>query len=613
MGVLAASPSVARAHSPPPSAARCAALRAARELAPTVVADPQPGSVRVFAMQFKQEARHVVTYATFRAKIECAIREDVLPHLAPGEPNVVAFNEDVGLETIATGSRGAAARAIADDPSRAPSCEGQGAPCATLAALGAVGAAYAPQVAAYSARLPGLNPVSGVFVAATDTLVRGFMQTFSDMARRYGIYVLGSDDQAPFRESTDPDDITLFADPDLPRPASVYVATSASVYNEAFLWGPNDLRADGPAPTRNLVASNRKVPLTPIEQALQITPGPSTGPDAVANLRPYAVPDSDARIGFATSLPAFVYGDPPPGVDPCSDTAQYYMRCLDELGANVVMQDEANPGRWAGNGGGGFWQPLEWMGSTYRAVADPSVRFAYNVTPMLVGNLADLAFDGQTAITQRGLAGTGCHYVGDRVLEPGDGDPASALAAAGDKAQFLALAPWVAPDGPRAALRAVGARLAPGSGDPLQNDYLETAVIADLTFPPDPARGSCGAASGAPASARAHPAPSGAREARMRLTVSPATITAGHRTRVTFTVTVPGRHGRRRVRGATVRFAGRSSRTDRTGRATIPVLLHVRGRRLVTARKAGLRTARTSVPVIASSRARPSTRPRFTA
>jgi hypothetical protein len=46
-------------------------------------------------------------------------------------------------------------------------------------------------------------------------------------------------------------------------------------------------------------------------------------------------------------------------------------------------------------------------------------------------------------------------------------------------------------DGPRGQLRAVGDRLAPGSGDPLENDYLETAVIADLTFPRDPRRRNC--------------------------------------------------------------------------------------------------------------------------
>src|SRR5204863_243097 len=230
---------------------------------------------------FKEDAANVATYESFRIKIECLIREDVVPLRGKRRPNVVSFNEDTGLASIATGTRGAAARKAFAEGSTA-GCEGQPAPC------GALG---------------------------------------------------------------------------------------------------------------------------PLEQQLGFSPGPATGPEAVANVRPYKVPNTKVRIGFATSLPAFVYGEPPAGTDPCSDVSQYYMRCLDELGANVVVQDEANiGGRWTGPDGDGVeqWQPLSWMASTDRAVSDPTVRFAYNVDAMMVGNLADLDSDGQSAITQRGvLAGPG--------------------------------------------------------------------------------------------------------------------------------------------------------------------------------------------------------------
>ncbi|MGI8460289.1 MAG: hypothetical protein ACR2OC_01450, partial [Solirubrobacterales bacterium] len=217
------------------------------------------------------------------------------------------------------------------------------------------------------------------------------------------------------------------------------------------------------------------------------------------NLRPYRIPGTKALMSFATSLPAFIYdgdlspfGQPlPKGVDPCSDTSKYYMYCLDKLGTNVVMQDEANPGRWATPSG---WQPLEWMGSTWRAVADPTVGFDYNVTPHMVGNLADLPFDGQSAITQRGLrGGKRCTYVGAREFLPAEpeNDPEYLRVYAGRKREFLAIAPWVAADGPRPALRDIGRRLAPGSGDPIENDYVETAIVADLPFPPVAKRPSC--------------------------------------------------------------------------------------------------------------------------
>jgi hypothetical protein len=426
------------------------------------------------------------------------LREYVVPNLAPDRPNIVAFNEDVGLMTLGTGTRGAAARALFANPSLAPSCEGQGVPCGTLAALAAVTAGYSEQVAAYQTRFgPGLAPVASAFVAGTDTYARGWMQVFSDMAKRYGVYMVGSSDQPPFRESVDPTEIATFRDPDLPKPDSVYVATEPHAYNTVFMWGPDDVREEGPPMLRNVVAENEKVPLTDIEQEIELTPGPATGPDAVLNVAPYDLPGTDARIGFATSLPAFVFnggpvtgfGQPlPPGTDPCSNTALYYMRCMDSLGVNLVIQDEANPGRWANSPTS--WQPLEWMSSTWRTVADPTVGFDYNVTPMMVGNLADLAFDGQTAITQRGLStGPGCDYIGDSQLQPGD--PAAYGVYAGPKTEFLGIAPWVTPDGPRGQLAATGAALAPGSHDPQENDYVETAVIADLPFPPDPSRPSC--------------------------------------------------------------------------------------------------------------------------
>lgn len=496
-GAAAAAAVLVGTGPPPPTAAQCAGLRGPVTVPPIRALHRKGGGIRVFAMQFRQDPAYVVTHAAFRRKIECDLRAVVVPHLSRTRPNVVIFTEDIGLMTIGTGSRGAAARALLGGGAVGRlGCEPQGVPCTTLAALGTVGGAYSREAAFYALRFGGMPGLSDVFLAATDTFARGWMQTFSDLARRYRIYLAGSSNQAPFRASSAPGDIAGLADPDGPRPSEVYVATSRAVYNEVFLWGPRAVRTTGPSMLRNVVAANRKVPLTPIENLLGLTPGPSTGPAAIDNLRPYRIPRTRARLGFATSLPAFVYGTVPPGGDPCADVSQTYMRCLDRLGANVVVQDEANPGRWTGADGDGIerWQPLSWMTSTSRAVTDPSVRFAYNVTPMLVGNLADLAFDGQSAITQRGLRGRkgdrGCHYVGNGTWTAGE-DRDDLRDEAGDHREFLALAPWVVRDGPRAGLRAAGAALAPGSGDQREGRYVETALVADLPFPPDPRRTGC--------------------------------------------------------------------------------------------------------------------------
>src|SRR5438445_3555699 len=103
---------------------------------------------------------------------------------------------------------------------------------------------------------------------------------------------------------------------------------------------------------------------------------------------------------------------------------------------------------------------------------------------MMVGNLADLDSDGQSAITQRGrLRGPRCHYIGNGAFMPSE-DELQFKQYAGDHASFLALAPWVVPDGARSSLRTIGAELAAGPHSALENDYLETALIADLPFPP---------------------------------------------------------------------------------------------------------------------------------
>ncbi len=324
----------------------------------------------MFAIQYRQ-ASNVTSLGSFRATIDCLLHRYVLPYRARGRPNVVVFDEDTGLATLAVGSRGTAARRLFS-PQAAASCAS---PCRALGALRMLGGAYAGPLAAYKQRFPGLGPLSGVFVAETDTIARSFMGTFSALAERHGLYLIASGDLPAFKQSRAGADVRLFGDPDLrPRARSAW----------------------------------------------------------------------------------------------------------------------ANPGSWSGPDGNGIeqWQPLSWMGSTYRTVSDPSVHFAYNVTAMMVGNLADLPFDGQSAITQRGgTRGPGCHYVGNSFV-PAEDQPVL-RGYAGAKRDFVALAPWVVPDGPRPALRRVGAELASGSGSRRQDDYLQTALVADLPLPVDRHRRGC--------------------------------------------------------------------------------------------------------------------------
>ncbi len=439
-----------------------------------LAADPRARALRVFAIQFEQHPQAMRSTADYAAAIDCAMRTEVLPHLAVGRPNLVVFDEDVGLETIAIGPRGAAARALLRRG--VPACAGQASPCVTLATLSAINTGYGSALSYLERRHPKLSGQLGrSFVAATDEFARVFMTTMASAARRYGVYVIASNTQAPFRLTRDRRAIAALADPGARRPKFVYAPTAGAAYDQTFVWAPRVLHPGAPAPLANLLADNYKVPLTSFELALGFAPGPSRGAAARANLRPVPIPGTAARLGLATSLPAFQYG--PAGSRPCADVTVTYMRCLDRLGANVVIQADANDGQWTGSDGKELWQPLSWMGSAFRAVSDPTVHFAYAVNSFMVGNLADTPFDGQSAILERGRRGRGCHYVGNGSFIGGQDLPAYRRYA-GAKPQFLALAPWVA-SGPRARLRPLGAALAAGRGG---SRYVQTAVIADLPF-----------------------------------------------------------------------------------------------------------------------------------
>jgi hypothetical protein len=454
---------------------------------PAIAADARPGALRVFAIQFEQQPADMVTPGDYQRAIDCVMRTEVAPHLARGRPNLVVFDEDVGLETLTIGSRGARARFVLSHGVK--SCQGKPFPCQTLAALSDLDGGYGRALKYLEARFPHLSGQLGrAFVAATDDFVRVFMGTMAAAARRYHVYVIASNSQAPFALTRNAQAVAALGDPATPNIRAVYAPTEARVYDQAFLWGPHVIRRHAPAPVANLLAVNRKVPLTSFEQALGFAPGPATGPAAVRNLRPFTVPGTKARLGFATSLPAFVYGSPK--APPCANVSLTYMRCLSHLGADVLIQADANDGQWTGPDGSDtaeHWQPLSWMGSAFRAVSDPTMHFAYAVNPMMVGNLADTPFDGQSAILERGRRGSACHYVGNGAYVSGQDDPAL-RSYAGPKPQFLALAPWVVSGNSRSAMAAIGSDLAAGRGP---YHYVQTALIADLTFPTDRTRRGC--------------------------------------------------------------------------------------------------------------------------
>ncbi|HWE31890.1 MAG TPA: hypothetical protein VG410_00315, partial [Solirubrobacteraceae bacterium] len=191
----------------------------------------------MFAIQFRQQPAVMTTAASYRDAIVCAVQREVVPYLAHGRPNLIVFDEDSGLETLAIGPRAAAARRMLR--AGVAACAGQSFPCATLATLSSLNAGYKRALQYLERRFPSLAGQFGrSFVAATDTFVRVFMTTMADVARRYGVYVVASNTQAPFKLTRDRAAVAALRDPATPGVRSVYAPTAGVAYDQTFLWGP---------------------------------------------------------------------------------------------------------------------------------------------------------------------------------------------------------------------------------------------------------------------------------------------------------------------------------------------------------------------------------------
>ena len=437
-----------------PSDADCARVRAKRTLPAVEAYDPGPQAPRVFAIQFKQEVRHIETYASFRTKMECLVREFVLPRLARGRPNVVALNEDVGLLTIATGSRGRAAREALGQRRRLRWRHAdRGHRPRTHRSCGVPEPLHLDEAAQR-------RPSGG----ATDTFARGWMQVFSDLSKRYGVYMLGVEQPGPLPRVDQRVGDRHLPRPRHPAPRSVYVALDDRVYNEVFMWAPQDRTLRGPA-----LAAQRRGP-EPQGPAHRLREGAAVhartvapGPMPVENLRPYALPGSGARISFATSLPAFTYGD---------RRRRSLRRHLQDLHAL-----HGPSGREPRDAGRGQQRPLGHRRGQRRLAAagvddlhlargerpDGGLHLQRDPAPGRQPRRPRPSTARRRSPSAACAASPGCTYVGNKASEPGD---ERYRAEQGPKSEFIAILPWVTPDASRAELQATAKKLAPGLEGP---------------------------------------------------------------------------------------------------------------------------------------------------
>jgi predicted amidohydrolase len=402
-------------------------------LGPAVAAPQGPQEVRAFAVAWKHEVHQVESYETFRGAVRAQFDTRITPHLADDRPNLVTYPEDQGLMAYLVGARGEGARRIMDDG-------GNG-----TAALASLAVPYAPQMAYYEAKFPGVDaPGQLLLLALTDTAVRSIIEVFSELARDHGVHVTVSTNVADFERVEGPT-AALLADPEAGT-AYAYEATTPQVFNQNFLFGP-----DG-----ELLDAHKKAYLVPLERSRDLGLGMTGVP--VDELGFVDLPFG--RVGTVTSKDAWM-----------PDVNDRY----DQLGAQLLVQPEAFD-TW-GDPGDDLWPPDKFQRSGWLMTQrHPALRA--NVTPMLTGHFGEIRFDGQPLIA---------------VEAPG-GVPGLCLMGQEPRPGWAAVGRWSDLERPqelcgedlRVQLAERAERMKPGSGDELENVYAEDVVFADLSFPTRP-------------------------------------------------------------------------------------------------------------------------------
>ncbi|GGK38260.1 carbon-nitrogen hydrolase family protein [Deinococcus malanensis] len=368
---------------------------------------------RVVAVQPKWHAQDFTSAAAFRRWMRTQL-EQARPHLSADRPTLVVLTELNGLPLVLRGAPWAPRLSTFER------------------------AAAALFLARLASALPlmlreRISPVRALQLAGSEPNTRLYLHTCRDLAREYGVYLCCGSTPMPryVRHGRH-----------LKREPGVLT-------NQTVLLGPQG----------NLIGATDKVHLTPAEERA----GGDLTPGRLDELRVFPTPVGD--LGVAISLDAF-RGD--------------VIGRLEAQGCTVLLQPDANGAPWTSLEGlppdpqQVRDQPVAWLESSWTATTGGrSIRYAVN--PMVVGNLLDLTFDGQSAITGR----------------PEDAPEPLSYVMTPPRQGFLALAPWVE-EGPAEQLRQSGLDLAAHSGHPRENTYRTDVLFADLSLPastcPAPAR-----------------------------------------------------------------------------------------------------------------------------
>ncbi|MCS6798980.1 MAG: hypothetical protein NZ898_10695 [Myxococcota bacterium] len=387
-------------------------------------AQPAGGPVRLVAVGLHPRLEHVVSLEAWDRFVRDQFRDRVVPMLASDRPNLVVWPENTLLSAVLIGRRGASARTAST-----------------------AGAAFVSLSLAYDAATQRVTrdrgePLPGaraLLLALTDTLWRA-LDPFVALAREHGVWMAVTADVAPARRSTDPDDVAAFVDEDVADRSFAWVPDGYDVFNQTLLFDP----------TGRFVHAFRKEYLVPVEErsdGLALSYGPP------GNLRALQLPFG--RVASVISKDAWM----PDVVDRLA---------LDDV--QLWLQPEAFSGWGIPEGEDGAWPPDVVAESGWIALLREAGAVA-SVLPCWSGNFFELVFDCQTSI----------------LMHPSRDAREGAWIGRDPAPGFTVIAPWVIEDDRRgsleerrARLMEVGRALAPGSGDPRENEYVAGVVVYDV-------------------------------------------------------------------------------------------------------------------------------------
>lgn len=360
---------------------------------------------RAFAVQPQWYTHQFVSYRAFADWMTAQFRS-LVPHLAHDRPNLVVLTEFNGLPLLLNQHVWATR-------------------------LGRFEWAIVALVVRYMWRLGPIMQREGVSAIRALQLLYAlkhaawYLRICRDLARSYGVYLCcGS----------------------LPMPR-LYLS-DGKVHREPTLLTNQSHILD---PSGRLISATDKVFLTPMEEQK----GLDYSAGHLDELRVFPTVVGD--LGTAISLDAFQ-----PAV----------IQRLRDQGCTVLLQPDANGAIWSGteqilpdNIKTPRPQPEAWLDSAWQVSSSGDIRHVINA--MVVGNLFDLSFDGQSAITGTLEEGALQSYV---MTEARRG--------------FLALMPWVTePSEEIERIKQIGTELAAGSGHPRENTYHSGIIWADLSLP----------------------------------------------------------------------------------------------------------------------------------